>query len=173
MIVLPPAAGDHPTPALIRRLACFVYEGILLFGVVMAAGLVYSLATNQRSALQGQLGLQVFLFLVFGLYFVWFWSRTGQTLAMQTWHIRLVQRDGQPVSVGRGIVRYLVCWVWFLPWLAIAHFAGLHSNGQVFGLLTLGIVVWAALSRLHPDRQFWHDALCGTRLVAWRAKSKD
>jgi hypothetical protein len=28
--------------------------------------------------------------------------------------------------------------------------------------------VYAALSRLHPQRQFWHDALCGTRLVAER-----
>ncbi|MBZ8143845.1 hypothetical protein CLD22_29055, partial [Rubrivivax gelatinosus] len=26
---------------------------------------------------------------------------------------------------------------------------------------------------LHPDRQFWHDALCGTRLITWRAKPKD
>jgi hypothetical protein len=25
--------------------------------------------------------------------------------------------------------------------------------------------VWAVLSRFHPQRQFWHDALAGTRLV--------
>ncbi|MBK1712000.1 RDD family protein [Rubrivivax gelatinosus] len=173
MISLPPATGDHSTPALVRRVACFVYEGVLLFGIVMAAGIAYSLATDQRSALQGQLGLQLFVFAVFGLYFVWFWTRTGQTLAMQTWHIRLVQRDGQPVALARAVARYLVCWVWFLPWLAIAHVAGLRSNGAVFGLLCAGIALWALLSRLHPDRQFWHDALCGTRLITWRAKPKD
>ena len=35
------------------------------------------------------------------------------------------------------------------------------------------IVVYAALSRLHPEGQFWHDALCGTRLVvqSWRNKA--
>ena len=27
------------------------------------------------------------------------------------------------------------------------------------------IAVWALLSRLHPQRQFLHDALAGTRLV--------
>ncbi|MNY83104.1 hypothetical protein D3C86_2256390 [compost metagenome] len=27
------------------------------------------------------------------------------------------------------------------------------------------IVVWALLSRLHPQRQFLHDVLAGTRLV--------
>jgi hypothetical protein len=25
--------------------------------------------------------------------------------------------------------------------------------------------VWALLSRFHPQRQFWHDAWAGTRLV--------
>jgi hypothetical protein len=28
------------------------------------------------------------------------------------------------------------------------------------------VAVWALLSRLHPQRQFWHDALAGTRLVS-------
>jgi uncharacterized RDD family membrane protein YckC len=27
------------------------------------------------------------------------------------------------------------------------------------------IMVWAILSRFHPDGQFWHDALAKTRLV--------
>ena len=38
----------------------------------------------------------------------------------------------------------------------------------VFGLLFVGVLAYAALARLHPDRQFWHDAACGTRLVDWR-----
>jgi hypothetical protein len=29
------------------------------------------------------------------------------------------------------------------------------------------IVFWALLSRLHPQRQFWHDVLAGTRLVSF------
>ena len=37
------ATGALPTPGLWRRLACFFYEGVLLFGVVMGAGFVYSL----------------------------------------------------------------------------------------------------------------------------------
>jgi len=28
--------------------------------------------------------------------------------------------------------------------------------------------VWAALSHLHPHKQFWHDELAGTRLVDYR-----
>ena len=41
-------------------------------------------------------GLQLFVFLVLGLYFSWFWSHGGQTVAMKTWHIRLLTRTAGP-----------------------------------------------------------------------------
>lgn len=156
-----------PTPGLPRRLACFVYEGVLLFGVVMVAGLVYGVVTQQRHALAGAVGLRVFLFLVLGAYFVWFWSRSGQTLAMQTWHIRLVTHGGQPVSRRRALCRYLLAWLWFVPALAALKLAGLQGALPAFAAIAAGVLVYAALTRLHPDRQYWHDAACGTRLVAW------
>ncbi|MES2879385.1 MAG: RDD family protein, partial [Pseudomonadota bacterium] len=34
------------------------------------------------------------------------------------------------------------------------------------------ITVWAILSRFHPQQQFWHDALAGTRLVSKPRTSK-
>lgn len=165
------AAAPGPVlqaPPLRRRLACFLYEGVLLFGVVMIAGLVYSVATGQRHALQGLHGMQAFVFVVLGLYFTWFWTLGGQTLAMQTWHIRLVSTTGRRVSKPRALLRYLLSWLWFLPALAAAHFAGLHGTGPTFGLLAAGVAVYAGLSFLHPQRQYWHDAVCGTRLVHWR-----
>jgi len=154
-----------PAPSLARRLACFVYEGVLLFGVVVIAGYLYSSLTQQRHALHGQHGLQAFLFLVLGIYFSWFWSHGGQTVAMKTWHIRLVTCEGAPVSQTRAVGRYLLSWVWFLPALAAAHAIGLRSAGGLFSAMAVGVLVYAALSRLHPQRQYWHDAACGTRLV--------
>ncbi len=154
-------------PGLPRRLACFLYEGVLLFGVVMVAGLLYGVLTQQRHALIGATGLQSVLFLVLGAYFVFFWSRTGQTLAMLTWHIRLVTQNGQPVPPLRAATRYLLSWLWFVPALAIVHFWGLRSGWAIFGAMTAGVLGYAALTRIHPDRQYWHDAVCRTRLVTW------
>lgn len=168
----PTAAGDQQAPALLRRLACFLYEGVLLFGVVMAAGLVYGVVTQQRHALRGHHGLQLFLFIVLGAYFVWFWSRSGQTLAMQTWRIRLLTAQGQPVTKLRALCRYLLAWLWFLPALATVHFAGLKSGAAIFTALLAGVLTYAWLSRLHPQRQYWHDAVCGTRLVNWQNRPK-
>lgn len=163
---------DQQAPALRRRLASFFYEGVLLFGVVMAAGLLYSVATQQRHALVGLHGMQAFLFLVLGAYFVWFWSHGGQTLAMQTWHIRLLTKQGQPVTKARALCRYMLSWLWFLPALATVYAAGLKSAAAVFAAVAVGVLTYAALSRLHPQRQYWHDAVCGTRLVNWQRKPK-
>ena len=91
---------------------------------------------------------------------------------MRAWHVRLVTQDGLPVSKRRATLRYLASWVWFLPALASAWLGGLHSAPQIFATMTLGVLVYAATARLHPQRQFWHDALCGTRLVTWRPPAR-
>jgi uncharacterized RDD family membrane protein YckC len=165
-----PAAFE--TPALRRRMACFVYEGVLLFGVVTITGLVWSVITDQRHALSGQHGLQAAVFIVLGLYFVGFWSTRGQTLPMQTWHIRLLTKDGQPVSRLRALGRYMAAWLWFMPALLGLWLGGLPSAGVASAAILGSMGVYAAMSRLHPTRQFWHDALCGTRLVVWRPAPK-
>ncbi len=163
-----PVEGALTAPTLPRRLAAFLYEGVLLFGVVMLAGLMYGVLTQQRHALVGSTGLQIFLVLVLGAYFVVFWSRGGQTLAMLTWHIRLVTADGKTVSPARAACRYLLAWVWFVPALVSVQLAGLKGGGPVAAALIAGIAGYAALTRLRADRQYWHDAVCGTRLVTWR-----
>jgi uncharacterized RDD family membrane protein YckC len=160
-------AVDLPTASLRRRLAAFIYEGVLVFGIVVGAGLVYGPLMNQRHALSAQPGLKALVFFLLGAYFVSCWSRGGQTLAMKTWHLRLVTRHGQPVSPARALARYLLSWVWFLPALAAVRAVGLTSAGEILAVVVAAALAYAALSRLHADRQFWHDAACGTRLVSW------
>ena len=159
-------ALDLAAPPLLRRMACWLYEGLLLFGVVFIAGYLFSTLSQTRHALDNRHGMQAFLFLVLGIYFVWFWSR-GQTLAMKTWHIRVVDDAGQALSQKRALARYLASWLWFLPPLLITLPMGLPA--PEVGVLTLGwVAIWALLSRFHPQRQFLHDALVGTRLVTYR-----
>lgn len=154
-----------PTPSFVRRLSCFVYEGLLLFGVVVMAGYLYAALTQQRHALHGQEGLRAFLLLVLGIYFVWFWSGGRQTLAMKTWHIRLVDRNGQPLSQPRAAVRYALSWIWFLPPLGAAAALGHLQAGLVSLWLAGSIIGYVVVARFLPGRQYLHDVLSGTRLV--------
>jgi uncharacterized RDD family membrane protein YckC len=79
-------------------MACWAYEGLLMFGVVFLAGYLFGTLSQTRNALDNRHALQAFLFLVFGIYFVWFWSK-GQSLAMKTWDIRVVDSHGNPISI--------------------------------------------------------------------------
>ncbi len=151
-------------PSLRRRMACWMYEGMLMFGVVFIAAYLFSTLSQTRNALDNRGGLQAFLFIIFGIYFTWFWSK-GQTLAMKTWHIRVVDIHGRALTQGRALLRYVCAWLWFLPPLAML--APFDIPVQEKMVVFFGwVVFWAVLSRFHPQRQFWHDALAGTRLVA-------
>jgi uncharacterized RDD family membrane protein YckC len=161
-----PASSVLPliAPSLRRRLACLLYEGLLLFGVVFVAAYLFGTLSQSRNAIDNRHALQAFLFVVFGIYFTWFWSN-GQTLAMKTWHIRVVDVQGRPLTQRRALGRYLLSWLWFLP--PLAAIAPFHLSGGESAVIIVGwVAVWAVLSRFHPQQQFWHDALAGTRLIS-------
>lgn len=134
-----------------------------MFGVVFIAGYLFGTLSQTRNAMDNRHALQAFLFVIFGIYFVWFWSK-GQTLAMKTWNIRLVGTDGKSVTQGRALGRYVLSWIWFLPpLLAVAPY---ELSGPEIVVLVFGwVAIWATSSRLQPRGQFWHDVWAGTRLV--------
>jgi uncharacterized RDD family membrane protein YckC len=159
-------------PPLKNRLICMLYEGMLLFGVVFTATLLFSTVLEQRHALYLRDALQDWLFIVLGVYFIWFWTRGGQTLAMKTWRLRVVDRHGARLSWSRALLRYVLVWLWFLPGLALARSVG--AQGWMLVLLpALNFVLWAAAVYLHPERQFLHDRLAGTRLILVPAPEKN
>ena len=159
------------TPGLARRMACWVYEGILMFGVVFIFGYLFGTLTQTRHALENRHALQAFLFLIFGIYFVWLWSR-GQTLAMKTWNICIVDKAGRVISQRRALLRYGLSWLWLLPPLgAVAPFS--LPAGEVVVVVLGWVAVWAIMSRFHPEQQFLHDAMAGTRLVSVGLKARN
>ena len=119
-----------------------LYEALLAFAIVFLAGIAFYGAAEGGLAGEMRLLFQIYLFLVLGIYFIACWSRGGRTLAMQTWRMRVVRRDGASIGVGRAALRYALAW------------ASLASFGAGF--------LWACVD---SDRQFLHDRLAGTRIV--------
>ena len=126
------------TPGLARRLASMLYEALLLFAVAFVAAWLFLFASGGRDATAGWLraALQLFVIAVFAAYFLWCWLRGGQTLAMKTWRIRLIE-----VTPRQALLRFALAAI----------------------LVPTGIsMLWACFDR---EGQFLHDRLAGTRLV--------
>lgn len=127
-----------------RRLAGMLYESMLLLGVLASLVLLPNLMIGViwQIVMPGW-ALWVHVAITAGLYFVYQWHRSGQTLAMKTWRMRIVANDdGRPPSVPRALLRYLLAW---------------PSIFTIIGLF------WAFVDK---DRQFLHDRLSGTRVIS-------
>lgn len=160
-----PTAQINSTPSLKRRLVCMIiYEAALVFGVIFFSSFIFDVTTQSKSALSLRLAREVFLFFVIGSYFVFFWRRGGQTLAMQTWRIKLVNDDFSRIPLTKAIVRYCLAWLWFLPGLAVAYQLNL-KNAQLAIPVVIGFCCWAATALFIKDGQFLHDKLAKTRLI--------
>jgi len=152
-------------------LAAFVYEGVLLFGVAVVTALLFSPLMGQRNAMNDRWGLMAVVGGVFTLYFVYFWSKSGQTLAMQTWRLCVVDLQGQALSWQRALLRSLLGWLWFMPALLLASALGLHGSA-IYASVALGLAVYVLLARLHPQRRFVHEILSNTQVVTQPPKAR-
>ena len=154
-------------PSLWRRMACFVYEGLILFGIGLipgAIGALFVALSGHQHPLQSDTALRVITFVIYAVYFTWFWSARGQTLPMQTWRIRVVTTAGEALTQPLALLRFVASCAWFAPAALLASVNG-WTRWQGLAAIAVGVVAYALLALLHPQRQFWHDALCGTRLI--------
>ncbi len=136
------ATSQPKIPGIWRRLAAMLYESFLILAVLMAAGFVYiPLFGNADGPLEKAV-FQLYLLSVLMIYFLVFWTRGGQTLAMKTWRIRLTNLSGANISLPQGILRF------FLAIISL-------------GLLGVGFL-WMFFD---PQKQFLHDRLAKTQLI--------
>lgn len=137
---------------LARRLSAMFYDSLLVFAVgwsvtVAVIGLrVWLNGAEQLQAAGGRAAtgplLQLPLFAAVTVFFVWFWSRSGQTLGMQSWRLKLETETGELIGWRAGICR-----------LALA----------LLSFLCLGAGYWWIL--VDPERRAWHDRWTGTRVI--------
>lgn len=124
-----------PKAGLFRRFAAIVYDVLILAALWMLAmglallfvtildklGLV-SLAAYQDQAdfiQQHAIWFQLYSFLVFVWFYLYFWVKAGQTLGMRAWRILLIQPDGSAITLKQAMLRLVASlfglgnfWLW-------------------------------------------------------------
>jgi uncharacterized RDD family membrane protein YckC len=142
--------GAAPVAAgLGRRVGALVYDGILVLAVLFfATALViipYDLGTGHpypRHLWSYWLLLRLYQLAVVVAFFVYFWTRGGQTLGLRAWRLRVTRTDRGPLSVRDALRR--------LGWAAL-------------GLAPAGLGLWWCL--FDREHLAWYDRRSGTRVV--------
>ncbi len=161
-----PSPVHVPAVPRARRFASMMYEGVLLFGVVFLADYLFDTLTQSKHALMLRETRQIWLFIAIGLYFIACWARSGQTLPMKAWNIRLLSADGKRARLSQLLLRYALMWV--LPLCGALIVWGLLAVTQwpatlmfiVLAPFTVFIPTWFT-----PEQLFLHDLLAKTRLI--------
>lgn len=135
---------------LLRRVAAMLYDTLLVGALLFLATIPFIAARGGEPVERGEnLYYQVTLVVVVYGFFVGFWSRSGRTLGMQSWHLQLQTRDGQVPSFGRATVRFLASIISWIP-------------------LGLGFL-WQLWD---PEQLTWHDRISATRIVHYPRDEK-
>ena len=142
-----PAGPEPQPPGLLRRLAAVLYDSLLLVALLMVITAPLLLLTGgeaidpRRNPLLEWAYRALLLAATVGFFGV-SWTRSGQTLGMASWRLRVLREDGGTLTWADTVRRLAAA---ALSWLAL-------------GLGWLSLLV-------DPARRTWHDRLSRTRVV--------
>jgi uncharacterized RDD family membrane protein YckC len=126
---------------LLRRFGAILYDTILVIALLLFASVPFVIFRAGEAVEPYTIGHQVTLLLVVLAFFIGFWSRSGSTLGMLAWGLRVETPDGNTPSLTAASIR---CAAAVLSWIPLG----------------LGFF-WQLWDR---EQMTWHDRLSGTRL---------
>ena len=159
-----------PSPQFWRRVSCCLYEQLVLLGVVAFTFLLPNLGLGILFGVSLPSWLTfLYLYGVLGIYFVWYWTKSGQTLAMQTWRIRIVGRNGDKLAKQQALWRYVCGSLWLIPCALLQWILHLEKWQIIEMLFAVALFIWPLSIYLDRQnllyRQGLPDRLAKTRLV--------
>lgn len=137
--------ANTPAAGFMRRLFAIIYDLFLLIALwfvssTMAIALNHGKAIDRSNSYH--LVFELALLAISFFYYAYFWTHSGQTLGMKTWRIKLIAKNGRPLSWQQAVLYF---------------FAALLS----WAVLGLGFL-W---SLFDPQRATWHDKIAACRML--------
>lgn len=121
------SASGFPRATFLRRVSSWVYDLLIAVAVYMVAGalsfMIFTLFIHmgaigmngfehpidlKNSSLIYMLLVDGFSFVAVGYFFVFFWTKSGQTIGMKAWRLRVQNIDGTLISSATAVRRLFV-----------------------------------------------------------------
>jgi uncharacterized RDD family membrane protein YckC len=150
----PPTPENLGPASLLRRFAAMTYDALLTIAMLMAMTGAYMAASasilgaehyrakSEAGTTIGDPALSLILFITLYAFFGYFWTRNGQTLGMQVWHIRVQNNNNTSISWMQALLRLMV---------------------SIVSLMTFGLgYIWVLLDK---KKRSWHCMLSKTEVI--------
>jgi uncharacterized RDD family membrane protein YckC len=164
----------YSSAGLLRRLCALISDSLVVVGLLILGSVLFiPLLThlNAKAMVPSEVGwgwCAVYwssLMLIWGGFIGYFWTRSGQTVGMKAWHIRVESEQGGLLNWSQSIQRlgYAI-----LPWLpgfgaliVAEHYQSTALKRLELGLFLLGVADWLTML-LDTKNRTWHDRISRT-----------
>lgn len=133
--------------SLLRRLGAIVYDCLIVIALSFAVTAAWILISGEQQAVGP--AYQSTLFISIFAFFGFFWTRSGQTIGMIAWRIRVQSNEGYSITWRQALIRFFT---------ALFSFA-------IFGLGYLWML-------LNNEQLTWQDKTSNTQIVHIPKKDK-
>jgi uncharacterized RDD family membrane protein YckC len=135
--------GNHhincPPASLVKQLAAMVYDSLLIIAILFISTAI-ALIFNDGNAIESSPVFSLYLLLIVFIFYGWFWNKSGQTLGMRVWKVRIVSEFG-------GNPSWPTCF--------------LRLTFALLSISCLGLGYWWRFYKPYT----WHDQLSQTRII--------
>ncbi len=123
-----------------------IYDSLLIFAVLFVAAAIVMIF-NRGEAIESSPAFTFYLLFSLFTFYAWFWHKSGQTLGMRVWEIRIVSEFGGNPSWGTSYLRLM------------------------FALLSLACFGLGYFWRLFKPYT-WHDRLSQTNIIDMSSQTR-
>lgn len=150
------------------------YDAFVVVGLLAIATLPFIPLANGKVLIPEEVGGLAYAYwawqaAVCSLFFAFFWTRSGQTLGMQAWRLRVEHEDGRPLSWSTALTKIALVWLFVLVpvvgyWTIWRDWSksvlAVALVGSLAPLLAAYVSIW-----LSSDRLTWHDRWTRTQVI--------
>jgi len=138
---------DIQQASLAKRLAALIYDLLVMIGLLFCVSAAW-IGFNGGQAVSGPF-YNTSLFLTVFLFNAYFWTRSGQTIGMMAWRLRVQTVNGYTLSWTQSLIRFF---------------------SAILSIACVGLGYWVML--LNDEHLTWHDRFSGTRVVVLPKRNK-
>ncbi|MCP1726195.1 putative RDD family membrane protein YckC [Natronospira proteinivora] len=155
-----------PPASLIRRLAAAFYDSLLVLAIwFLGTLIILPFARGESFDAENPLFL-LYLLLLTGLFFGWFWWRSGQTLGMRAWRLQVVSPEEAQAPPPNILIRVALVLGLIVSGLYGLVFLVMDTWPDWWGAIALfPLLLSMSWSLVDAEQRCLHDILSRTRVI--------